>query len=138
MTGVDFAQNMFGLFLSQLDNLFQTSLCVCVHVCVILYLPAATKLGQVMFLQASAILSTGREGLPQCMMGYHHHPPPRSSHPIPPGSRHPPGRRHPPGSRPPQRRPPSGSRPPPEADSGIQSTSGRYASYWNTFLLVAR
>ena len=25
--------------------------------------------------------------------------------------------------------------PPPEADSGIWSTSGRYASYWNAFLL---
>ena len=29
-----------------------------------------------------------------------------------------------------------GSSPPPEADSGIWSTSGRYASYWNAFLLL--
>ena len=28
--------------------------------------------------------------------------------------------------------------PPPEADSGIRSTSGRYASYWNAFLLQGK
>ena len=31
---------------------------------------------------------------------------------------------------------PPRSRTPPEADSGIRSTSGRYASYWNAFLFV--
>ena len=30
--------------------------------------------------------------------------------------------------------PPSKQPPPPEANSGIRSTSGRYASYWNAFL----
>ena len=34
---------------------------------------------------------------------------------------------------PPQSRPP-GADPPREADSGIRSMSGRYASYWNAFL----
>ena len=28
--------------------------------------------------------------------------------------------------------------PPPEADSGIWSTSGQYASYWNAFLFIKR
>ena len=64
-----------------------------------------------------------------------------------PRSRYPPGpdpppEQTPPGSRPPQSRHPPGSRhplpreqtPPPGADSGIRSTSGRYASYWNAFL----
>ena len=35
-----------------------------------------------------------------------------------------------------QEQTPSQSRHPPEADSGIRSTSGRYASYWNAFLLT--
>ena len=33
----------------------------------------------------------------------------------------------------PQEAHPPGSTPPPEADSGIRSMSGRYASYWNAF-----
>ena len=54
-------------------------------------------------------------------------PPLRSTHPS--GSMHPIGSMHPlPG----EARDPS---PPPEADSGIQSMSGRYASYWNAFFL---
>ena len=44
---------------------------------------------------------------------------------TPPGSRPPPGSRHP---------LPREQTPPPGADSGIRSTSGRYASYWNAFL----
>ena len=77
-------------------------------------------------------------GLPQYMLGYP--PPPEQTPPpqsrgsrsppeqTPPGSRHPlpPDQTHPSGSRPPQR----------EADSGIRSTSGRYASYWNAFLYL--
>ena len=66
-----------------------------------------------------------------------------------PGSRHPPGAdspreqtpgqtppgsRHPPRSRPPEQTPPRSRHPPREADSGIRSMSGRYASYWNAFL----
>ena len=49
--------------------------------------------------------------LPQCMLGYQHPP----DHTPPP----------------PEQTPP----PPREADSSIRSTSGRYASYWNAFLL---
>ena len=46
----------------------------------------------------------------------------------------------PPRSRPPQEQTPPGAdtpqeqTPPREADTGIRSTSGRYASYWNAFL----
>ena len=54
-------------------------------------------------------------GLPQCNLGYHH----------PPGSMHPPGKHPPPEACTPR-----------EADSGIRSMSGRYASYWNAFLLA--
>ena len=72
---------------------------------------------KVMFLQASVILSTGGGGVHagQCMLGYH--PPPREQTPL--------------GADTPQEQ-----TPPPEADSGIRSTSGRYASYWNAFLFV--
>ena len=65
---------------------------------------------KVMFLQASVILSTG--GVSASEHPWIH--PPTHSRPH-----HPPI--HP---------------PPREADSGIRSTSGRYASYWNAFLLV--
>ena len=68
---------------------------------------------KVMFLLVSVILSTG--GLPQCMLGYHH---------TPPGGRHPPDTTPQEGSTPPGK----------EAPPGIRSMSGRYASYWNTFL----
>ena len=71
------------------------------------------------------------------------HPSPRSRHPSP-RSRHPPGadplgvdtpwEQTPPGADTPRNRPPPPP-PPQEADYGIQSTSGRYASYWNAFLL---
>ena len=106
---------------------------------------------KVMFLQASVILSTG-ECLPQCMLGYH---PPGSGHPLgadtPPGANTPrdqtsPGGRHPPpgADTPPGTRhplpgadtPPGTTPPPQEADSGIWSTSGRYASYWNAFMFA--
>ena len=80
-------------------------------------------------------------------------PSPRSRHPPPgadpPGTDTPPRSRHTPGADTPQEQTPPGSRPhlgantppgsrhplpPPEADSGIRSMSGRYASYWNAFL----
>ena len=59
--------------------------------------------------------------------------------PPPPGAD--PPRADPSPSRPPQSRHPPRTRPPrdqtpPEADSSIRSTSGRYASYWNAFLLL--
>ena len=52
--------------------------------------------------------------------------PPKADPPgaDPPGSRHPLRSKHPPGADPSPR----------EADCGIRSTSGRYASYWNAFL----
>ena len=62
------------------------------------------------------------------------------------GSRHPLQSRHPPEQKPPRgRHPPGADTPlgadppkpptPPGADTSIRSTSGRYASYWNAFLL---
>ena len=51
---------------------------------------------------------------------------------TPPGQEQPPGQLHPPGQvHPPGRYP----HPPGTADSGIRSTFGRYASYWNALLL---
>ena len=103
--------------------------------------------------------------LPQSMLGYQpprtrhpprsRYPPPRANPPgpgAPSRTRHPPGAdsppRHPPDHAPPRSRHPQSrlplepgtppSRHPPalrEADSSIRSTSGRYASYWNAFLL---
>ena len=75
-----------------------------------------------------------------------HHPPwTRYNTPPPPHqAHHPPDQAHLPRTRhttprtrhttPPRPDIPPGSRPPREADSGIRSTSGRYASYWNAFL----
>ena len=54
--------------------------------------------------------------------------PPGSMHPV--RSTHPLGSMHPPGSM----YPPWEACTPREADSGIRSMSGRYASYWNAFL----
>ena len=113
---------------------------------------------KVIFLHLSVILFTGG-CLSQCMLGYHtplgadtpqsrKHSPPEQTPPTPPeqtppGSRHPPeqtppGDRHPLRQTPPQSRHPPGTRHPPlqEADSGIRSMSGRYASYWNAFCLL--
>ena len=57
--------------------------------------------------------------------------------PLPP-SRNPP-RADPPGpGRPPRSRQTPPHSTPPEADCSIRSTSGRYASYWNAFLLLLR
>ena len=103
-------------------------------VCVCVFLPAATKLGQSIFSQVCVKNSVHGGGgcLPQCMLGY----PPGSTPPrgpdIPPNHA-PPGTRPPPDQTP---TPPGADTPPPqEADCSIRSTSGRYASYWNAFLL---
>ena len=61
--------------------------------------------------------------------------PPDQYSPGPHRPEPPPWDQTPPGPDPPGPDPP-GPDPPWEADSGIQSTSGRYASYWNAFLLV--
>ena len=69
--------------------------------------------------------------------------PPRADTPLP-REQTPPRPGTPPDQAPPQSRPPwtrhppalPDHAPPPEADSSIQSTSGRYASYWNAFLLL--
>ena len=85
---------------------------------------------KVIFLHLFVILFTGGV-LPQCMLGYH--PPwdqadPPQEQADPPQTRQTPS----PGT---GRPPPDQADPPREADSSIRSTSGRYASYWNAFLL---
>ena len=110
------------------------------------FLPGAAKLGQGNVF-TGVCDSVNRGALPQCMLGYHNHPPradtpPQSRHHLqsrhPPGADTPPEQTHPPGPDTPQSRHAHTPRPdtPPEADSGIRSTSGRYASYWNAFLLL--
>ena len=91
----------------------------------LLFLPAATKLGQGNIF-TSVCLSTGERGkgcLPQCMLGY-----------TPPGAD--PLEQIPPGADTPweQTLPPEQT--PREAESSIRSTSGWYASYWNAFLFL--
>ena len=112
---------------------------------------------KVMFLQV-CVCPQGGGCLPQCMLGCQTPPDqadppgpwdqtdtPRDQADTPPGQADtPPG----PGRHPPQDQadppldqadtppPPDQADPPPDqADSSIRSTSGRYASYWNTFLL---
>ena len=89
--------------------------------------PANEVWGNVIFLHLFVILFTGG-GLPQCMLG------------DPPRRRHPPGG-DPSEEAPPRRRPPRGGTPlrypspRHRACWEIQSTCGRYASYWNAILL---
>ena len=68
--------------------------------------------------------SVNRGGLPQCMLGYHAPWEQTPTTPTPP--EHTPPRTD---------TTPGAYTPPSEADSGIRSMSGRYASYWNAFLL---
>ena len=93
---------------------------------------------KVIFSQAcvqNSVHGGGGGCLPQCMLGYQ---------PQPPQSRHSPGTRHPPSKEqthipgadtPLGADTPWNQAPPREADCSIRSTSGRYASYWNAFLL---
>ena len=86
--------------------------------------PANEVWGKVIFLHLFVILFTG--GLPHCMLGYtpqqqtppEQTPPEQTHHPL--GADTPLGSRHPPGH---------------SACWEIRATSGRYASYWNVFLL---
>ena len=83
-------------------------------------------MAKVIFLHLSVFLFMG--GLPQCMLGYHT-----------------PWEQTPPGTDTPWEQTlgadtPLGAdtTPPRQADSGIQSMSGRYVSYWNAFLLALK
>ena len=84
---------------------------------------------KVIFLQAC------EGGLPQCMLGCN--PPREQASPLGPD---PPGADTPPDQTPHRIRPPGpdptgADTPPRDGDSSIRSTSGRYASHWNAFLL---
>ena len=95
-------------------------------------------MAKVIFLHLFVILFRGGVSA-QCMLGYH--TPPEQT---PPQSSHPPGADTPPRADTPQDQIPLGANtlpqsrhpPPREADSGIRSMSGRYASYWNAFFLL--
>ena len=111
-------------------------------------------MAKVIFLHLSVIHSVhrGRGGLPQYMLGYHplsprDYLPPQTMYPpdyVPPWTTYPPDyvtpRLHtpqtiyPPDYIPLRLHTPPDYVPPWEADSSIQSTSSRYASYWNAFL----
>ena len=91
---------------------------------------------KVMFLQVCVCPQGGGGCLPQCMLGCH--TPPRWRNPPPLDQADPPRMKETPpdGGNPPGWRPPRDQAdpyPPREADSGIRSTSGRCASYWNAF-----
>ena len=84
-------------------------------------------LAKVIFLHLFVILFTGGGGSgKENPPGLGEHPPGMENPPRPDTSS--PRRQTPPW------RPPQAWRPPREADSGIRSTIGRYASYWNAFL----
>ena len=109
---------------------------------------------KVMFLHVSVILFTGGGSVihpPPDKAGrppQTREPPPDQGEPSPPDQGQPPQARETPRTRdnPPRpgretplrpgRTPRTRENPPLEADFSIRSTSGRYASYWNTFLLV--
>ena len=103
------------------------------------FLPAATKLGQGnVFTGVCDSVHRGGEGvcLSACWDATPREQTPQEQTPLP-ISPPPTGSRHLPWSRPPWEEIPPRSRhpPPPEADASIRSMSGRYASYWNAFLL---
>ena len=95
---------------------------------------------KVMFLQASVILLTGGSVcLSACWDTPHQEQTPPLEQTASQEQTHPlgadtPQSKHPPGADPPGADTPRADTPP-AADSGIRSTSGQYASYWNAFLL---
>ena len=94
------------------------------------FVTARNEVAKVMFLHVSVC---PQGGLPQCMLGYNP-PPPRSKHPKdqPSRSRNTPPEQAPPRTRPTPEPDPHRSRLPPPTDGCY---CGRYASYWNAFLL---
>ena len=103
-------------------------------VCIILECILVTVRDEVAKVMFYTCLSIHREGLPQCMLGYQALPTPRSRHPPPAGTPRPGTPRqsrhtHTPGADPLEQ---AHTPPPPQADGYC---CGRYASYWNAFLL---
>ena len=99
----------------------------------VMFLPAATKLGQGNVFTGVCDSVNREGGLPQCMLGYHspweQTPPPGSRHTHTPRTRLPPWEQ----THPLRDQTPLGADTPWSRPS--LSTSGRYASYWNAFLL---
>ena len=80
------------------------------------FITVRNEVAKVMFLQASVCPQGGRWGcLPQCMLGYHTHPPPRS--------RHPPEQMPPQEQTPPREDTPPRAVTPPEADTPPRDTA---------------
>ena len=116
------------------------------------FLPPANEVwGKVIFSEACVKNSVHRGDLPQCMLGYHHPPGadiPRPGNPgadtpqqTPPGAEPPSSSPLPPGADPP--RPGTPPSPPRSRQPHwcracweILSIRGRYASYWNTHLVL--
>ena len=92
-------------------------------------LPAAMKLGQGNIF-TGVCLSTGGRGV--CLSACWDTHPPR---PDTPPDQAPPPEQTPRADPPRDQTPPRPGIPPREADCSIRLTSGRYASYWNAFLL---
>ena len=95
-------------------------------------LPAATKLGQVNIFTSMCQEFCPRGGRVSASVHAGIHTPPDQA--DTPWTRQTP----PPPDQADTHPPPGPGRPPREADSSIRSTSGRYASYWNAFLLNLR
>ena len=100
------------------------------------FLPPTNKLGQG-YVFTHVCDSVHRGSLPQCMLGY----PPGADTPTPGADTPTPGADTPWSKTSPRSRPPKSSHPP-GADTPrssacweIRTTSGRYASYWNVYLL---
>ena len=103
---------------------------------------------KVIFSQACVKNSVHRGGVSREPPGTRQTPPPQDQGEPPLGPGRPPQQGEPPGRENPLGRenpsgtkknpPPGPGRPPPgrEEDCSIRSMSGRYASYWNTFLLI--
>ena len=89
---------------------------------------------KVMFLHVCVILFTGG-GLRAGRTPPGQEEPPWAGR-TPPGPGRPPSRENPPDQADPPPDQADTTPPPHEADSRIQSTSGRYASYWNAFLFL--
>ena len=102
------------------------------------YLPAATKLWpRLYFCTCLSFCSRGGVRLSACWDTT----PPRSRPPLEqtPPRADTPQEQTPVRNRPWEQTPPREQTPPPwEADSGIQSMSGRYVSYWNVFLFALK
>ena len=137
-TDIDVSVSMFNAVIMQVAmfcDRISIRLCVCSGALPSNYRPQwSCGQGNVF---TGVCLSIGGEGV--CLSACWDAPPPRSRSPLdqadPPGPGRPPWDQADP---PKPGRPPQTRQTPREAHSSIRSTSSRYASYWNAFLLLMR